>query len=87
MMVERVEDHLFMYRRPVYRVFQYLETEGSNEFVNEKRALLRIRFSSCFTLLDVPLATALVTLLKFSALLYIVNRDTPSSATIKLSSG
>lgn len=26
MMVERVEDHLFMYRRPVYRVFQYLET-------------------------------------------------------------
>ena len=27
MMVERVEGHLFMYRRPVYRVFQYLETE------------------------------------------------------------
>ncbi|XP_029165968.1 uncharacterized protein LOC114936820 isoform X3 [Nylanderia fulva] len=27
MMVERVEDHLFMYRRPVYRVFQYLETD------------------------------------------------------------
>ncbi|XP_048506563.1 focal adhesion kinase 1 isoform X2 [Athalia rosae] len=26
MMVERVEGHLFMYRRPVYRVFQYLET-------------------------------------------------------------
>ncbi|XP_066593814.1 uncharacterized protein Fak isoform X2 [Prorops nasuta] len=26
MMVERVVDHLFMYRRPVYRVFQYLET-------------------------------------------------------------
>lgn len=26
MMVDRVEGHLFMYRRPVYRVFQYLET-------------------------------------------------------------
>ena len=26
MMVERVEGHLFMYRRPIYRVFQYLET-------------------------------------------------------------
>ncbi|XP_053980270.1 focal adhesion kinase 1 isoform X2 [Hylaeus volcanicus] len=38
MMVERVEDHLFMYRRPVYRVFQYLETtdhEGMSTVVGD----------------------------------------------------